>query len=87
MKALRGAGAIVTFLIGLFTITGGLFSMASTWAFAAQTNRPIDVGWLIDGLIATAIGIMFLFISRWLDSEHGPIRSYRRRPGKSRTHA
>jgi hypothetical protein len=30
MKLLRGVGAIVTFLIGLFTITGGLFSMAST---------------------------------------------------------
>ena len=25
MKLLRGVGAIVTFLIGLFTITGGLF--------------------------------------------------------------
>ena len=85
MKALRGVGAIVTFLIGLFTITGGLFSMASAWAFAAQTHQPLDVGWLIDGLIATTIGFMFLFISRWLDPEHGPIRSYRRRPGKSRT--
>jgi len=87
MKLLRGVGAIVTFLIGLFTITGGLFSMASTWAFAVETGQPIDVGWLIDGLIATAIGFLFLFISRRLDPEHGPVRNYRRRPGKPRTHA
>ncbi|HKW22452.1 MAG TPA: hypothetical protein VJO13_13800 [Ktedonobacterales bacterium] len=85
MKALRGVGAIVTFLIGLFTITGGLFGLASAWAFAAQTHQPLDVGWLIDGLIATTIGFLFLFISRWLDPEHGPVRSYRRRAGKSRT--
>jgi uncharacterized membrane protein HdeD (DUF308 family) len=87
MKLLRGAGAIVAFLIGLFTITGGLFAMASAWAFAAQTHQPIDVGWLMDGLIATAIGFLFLFVSRWLDPEHGPVRSFRRRPGKPRTHA
>jgi len=87
MKLLRGVGAIVTFLIGLFTITGGLFAMAAAWAFAAQTHQPIDLGWLADGLIATAIGFVFLFISRRLDPEHGPIRSYRRRHGKSRTQA
>ena len=87
MKLLRGVGAILAFLIGLFTIGGGLYSMAATWYFVAKTHQPMDFGWLIDGLIATAIGFMFLFISRWLDPEHGPIRSYRRRPRKSRTHA
>ncbi len=87
MKLLRGVGAIVAFLIGLFTITGGLFSMAVAWATAVQTNRPIDVGWLVDGMIATAIGFIFFFISRWLDPEHGPVRRYRRRPGKTRTQA
>jgi len=87
MKLLRGVGAIVTFLIGLFTITGGLFGMAAAWASAAQSHQPIDLAWLAEGLIATAIGVMFLFFSRWLDPEHGPIRSYRRRPGKSRTQA
>ena len=87
MKLLRGVGAILAFLIGLFTIGGGLYSMAATWYFVAKTHQPMDLGWLIDGLIATAIGFMFLFFSRWLDPEHGPIRSYRRRPRKSRTHA
>lgn len=87
MKALRGAGAIVTFLIGLFTITGGLFSMAVAWATAVETDQPIDIGWLMTGLIATAIGFLFFFVSRRLDPEHGPIRSYRRRPGKPRTQA
>jgi len=87
MKLLRGVGAIVRFLIGLFTIAGGLFSMASAWAYAAQTHQPVDLGWLAEGLAACAIGVLFMFIFRWLDPEHGPIRSYRRRAGKSRTHA
>lgn len=87
MKLLRGVGAILAFLIGLFTIGGGLYSMAAEWYFVARTHQPMDVGWLVDGLIATAIGFLFLFISRWLDPEHGPIRSYRRRSGKSRTRA
>jgi hypothetical protein len=85
MKLLRGVGAILAFLIGLFTITGGLFSMAVAWYFVAKTHQPMDLGWLVDGLIACAIG--FMFLSRWLDPENGPVRSYRRRPGKPRTHA
>lgn len=87
MKLLRGVGAILTFLIGLFTIAGGLYSMAATWYFAGKTHQPVDLAALAIGLAACAVGVLFLFLSRWLDPENGPIRSYRRRPRKSRTHA
>lgn len=87
MKLLRGVGAILTFLIGLFTIAGGLYSMAATWYFVGKTHQPVDLAALAIGLAACAVGVLFLFLSRWLDPENGPIRSYRRRPRKSRTHA
>jgi hypothetical protein len=87
MKLLRGVGAIVTFLIGLFTTGGGLYGMAATWYFAAKTHQPIDLSALAIGVVACAVGILFLFVSRWIDPENGPIRNYRRRPRKSRTRA
>ncbi len=87
MKLLRGVGAVVTFLIGLFTFAGGLYSLAATWYFAGKTHQPVDGSALAVGVIACAVGILFLFISRWLDPENGPVRSYRRRPKKSRTRA
>jgi len=87
MKLLRSVGGILTFLIGLFVIAGGLYSMAATWYFAGKTHQPVNLAALAIGLAACAIGVLFMFIFRWLDPEHGPIRSYRRRAGKSRTHA
>ena len=85
MELLRGVGGILTFLVGLFTIAGGLYSLATTWAFAASTHQPIDLMALAGGIIACAVGMLFLFLSRAIDPEHGPVRSYRRRRGKSRT--
>lgn len=85
MELLRGVGAVLTFLVGLFTIAGGLYSLATTWAVAASTHRPIDLIALAGGVIACAVGMLFLFLSRAIDPEHGPVRSYRRRPRKSRT--
>ncbi|HEU4785289.1 MAG TPA: hypothetical protein VFS83_18265 [Ktedonobacterales bacterium] len=87
MKLLRGVGGILTFLIGLFTIAGGLTSMAGAWYVAGTTHQPVDLSALAIGLAATAIGVLFLFFSRWLDPENGPIRSYRRRSKKSRKRA
>ncbi|HKT38115.1 MAG TPA: hypothetical protein VJR48_07050, partial [Ktedonobacterales bacterium] len=72
---------------GLFTIAGGLYSMAATWYFVGKTHQPVDLAALAIGLAACAVGVLFLLLSRWLDPENGPIRSYRRRPRKSRTHA
>jgi hypothetical protein len=87
MKALRGVGGILTFLIGLFAIAGGLYSMAATWYYAGKTHQPVDLAALAIGLAACAVGVLFLFLSRWLDPENGPVRSYRRRSKKSRKRA
>lgn len=85
MKLLRGGAALLVFLVGLFMFAGGLFSAALTVAAAAQPKRPINLSDLAVGLAVCALGILLLIISRTIDPDHGPVRSYRRRPQKSRT--
>jgi hypothetical protein len=87
MKLLRGVLPILTFLIGLVTLAGGLYSMAVTWAIAAKSQQPISLSALGGGLIACAIGILFMVISGAIDPEGGPVRRYRDRPRKPRAHA
>ncbi len=85
MELIRGVGAVLAFLVGLFTIAGCLYSLATNWAYAGDIHQPMDPTALAGGLIGCAVGMLFLFLSRALDPEHGPIRSYRRRPRKSRS--
>lgn len=87
MKLLRGVAAILAFLVGLITLVGALLSVGITAATAAKTHQPISLSDLTGGLIACAIGILFLFISRAIDSERGPVLRYRDRLRKPRAHA
>jgi hypothetical protein len=86
MKLLRAVAAILVFLAGLITLAGALYSVAITAATAAATHQPISLSNLTGGLIACAIGILCLFISRAIDSEQGPVRRYGDRRRKSRVH-
>ena len=86
MKLVRGGAGILVFLVGLITFAGALFSLTLTMASAAQTHQPIDEVALVGGLIAAGIGILCLFLSRVIDPDGGPVRSYRERPRKSRSH-
>lgn len=85
MHLLRGATAILAFVVALLALALGLYGLASAWAFAAQTQQPIDPWWLIGGLIACVVGVLCFFISRAIDPEHGPVRDYRKRAGKVRS--
>ncbi len=85
MNLLRGVTAIVAFVVALLALAGGLYGLATTWASAAQAQQPIDPWWLTGSLIACVVGVVFFFISRAVDPEHGPVRSYRRRPSKLHT--
>ena len=84
MGLLRGVGGILTFVIGLFAIASGLYGMAAMWAAAAHNHQPVDLAALAVGLAACAIGVLSLFLSRTIDLENGPVRSYRSRSKKSR---
>lgn len=86
MKLLRGVAAILALLVGLLGLAGGLYSIAVTWAIAAKSQQPISLSALAGGLIACAIGILFMVVSRAIDPEGGPVRSYRDRPRKRRAH-
>ncbi len=85
MKLLRGVAAILVFLVGLITLAGALFSVAIT--MAAAVHQPINQSDLVAGLIAVAIGLLCLVISRAIDPERGPVLSYRSRRRKARTRA
>ena len=85
MNLLRGASAILAFVVALLALAGGLYGLATAWAFAAQNQQPVDPWWLTASLTACAVGVLCLFISRAIDPEHGPVRSYRRRPSKLHT--
>lgn len=87
MNLLRGASAILTFVVALLTLALGLYGLVGAWAFAAQTRQPIDPWWLTGGLLACVVGVLCLIASRAIDPEHGPVRSYRKRPRKSQTRA
>lgn len=87
MSVVRGAGAILAFVVGLILIALGLYGLAIAWAYAIQTKQPIDFSALSLGLGASAIGILCFVAARALDPDHGPIRSYRKRPSKSHTRA
>lgn len=82
MKLLRGVAAILAFLVGLITLAGALYSVVLTAAAAEQTHHPIDMSALVGGLVAGAIGFLFLLISRAIDPERGPVLSYRNRSRK-----
>jgi hypothetical protein len=84
MNLFRGVAAILVFLVGLITIAGALFSVTLTMAATGQTHQPINAPDLTAGLVAGAIGLLFLFISRAIDPERGPVLSYRTRRRKSR---
>jgi lysylphosphatidylglycerol synthetase-like protein (DUF2156 family) len=86
MKLLRGVAAILAFLTGLITLASALYSLALTAASAEQTHQPIDFAAVVVGLVASAIGILCLFLSHAIDSERGPVLSYRERRRKPRTH-
>lgn len=85
MNMLRGASAIVAFVVALLALAGGLYGLATTWASAAQTQQPVDPWWLTGSVAGCAVGVVFFFISRAIDPEHGPVRNYRRRPSKLHT--
>lgn len=87
MNLLRGASAILAFAVALLALAGGLYALATAWAFAAHTQQPIDPWWLTGGLLACVVGVLCLIAARAIDPEHGPVRSYRKRPRKSQTHA
>ena len=87
MKLLRGASAILACVVGVVALALGLYSLAAMWGVAAQMQQPIDSVALAVGLVACAVGFLFLFASRAIDPENGPIRSYRKRPRKVRTQA
>ena len=87
MSVVRGAGAILAFVVGLIAFALGLYGLAIAWAYAIQTKQPIDLLALSLGLGACAIGILCFFAARALDPDHGPVRSYRKRPRKSHTRA
>lgn len=86
MKLLRGVAATLIFLLGLLTCAGALYSVVITMDIAEATHQPIDRLALAGGLIACASGVLFLFISRAIDPEGGPVLRYRDRPRKRRTH-
>lgn len=87
MQLLRGVAAILAFLAGLITLAIALYSLAITAAIASETHQPINVAAVVGGLVAGAGGILCFYISRAIDSEHGPVLSYRDRPRKRpRTH-
>lgn len=85
MNLLRGASAILAFVVALLALAGGLYGLGIVWATAAQNQQQIDPWWLTGSLTACAIGVVFFFISRAIDPEHGPVRSYHRRPSKRYT--
>ena len=85
MNMLRGVTAIVAFVVALLALAGGLYGLATAWAAAAQNQQPMDPWWLAGALAACVVGVLFFFISRAIDPEHGPVRSYRRRPSKLHT--
>jgi hypothetical protein len=87
MKLFREVAAIAVFIVALIAFAGGVYWLAVAWAIATQNQQPIDVVSLAGGLLACALGVLFLVISRALDPEHGPVRSYRQRSRKSHTHA
>ena len=87
MKVFRGDAAIATFIVALIALAGGLYWVAIIWAAAAQNQQPIDALSLAGGLIACALGLLSLVVSRSLDPEHGPVHSYRSHPRKSHTRA
>src|SRR6185312_12467146 len=75
MNLLRGASAILTFVVALLALALGLYGLVAAWAFAAQTHQPIDPWWLTGGLLACVVGVLCLIASRAIDPEHGPVRS------------
>ena len=58
MSVVRGAGAILAFVVGLIAFALGLYGLAIAWAAAVQTHQPIDLLALSLGLGASAIGIL-----------------------------
>jgi hypothetical protein len=84
MSLFRGVSAIFVFVVALFTLALALYGIFAIWAYAAQTHQPIDLLSLAAAVGACIIGVLFLVISRALDPEHGPVRSYRKRPRKAR---
>ncbi|HEV2236248.1 MAG TPA: hypothetical protein VGR57_06250 [Ktedonobacterales bacterium] len=80
MNALRALAAVVTFILGLIAFAGGLLVAATT--FLIDIGHPLDVGAIIGGLVAMAVGLGFWRISRATGGDDGPIKGRRTPPRK-----
>jgi hypothetical protein len=87
MKLLRAVLGILTAVVGLIVLAAGLCAVAVTLAIAQGSHQPISIVSLAGELIACAIGLLFFALSRAIDPEGGPVRSYRERRRKPRVHA
>jgi hypothetical protein len=85
MAFVRAVGAILTLIIGLVAFAGGLFVAVSTLLVDGAALRPVDWGTVIGGAISMLAGVGFLWLSRAVGGEHGPVQSYRERPIKRRS--
>lgn len=85
MAFVRGVGAILTLIIGLVAFAGGVYVAVTTLIIDGTTPQPIDWGTVIGGAVSMLVGVGFLWLSRAVGGEHGPVQSYRERPIKRRS--
>ena len=80
MGLVRNILATLLFIIGFLTLAGGVVQVVVGMASRALGYLPIRLGDAVPGLIVMVIGIAILWVSRLLDGDRGPVRSYRSRP-------
>lgn len=81
MKFIRGLLASVIFTLGFITVAGGvLLTIILLFGVIHRTIIPplsVIVRAPIPGVVATIVGFVLLFLSRALDPDRGPIKTYR----------
>jgi hypothetical protein len=83
MNVVRAVIGMLTAIIGLLALAGGLVVAALT--FYADWGHATDIRPVIGGVVSMLVGLAFLWISSVVDGENGPVRSYRTRRKKRRS--
>jgi hypothetical protein len=84
MGLVRNILATLLFIIGFLTLAGGVFQLVLGPASRAVGHLPVRPEDALPGVIVMVIGMAILWVSRLLDGDRGPVRSYRSRPARKK---
>lgn len=80
MRWMRGPAAMLTFLIGFLLLAAGIVVTLITLALGPAD--PDALTRIAAGVVLFVVGLAFLWISRAIDGDRGPVKDYRERRRK-----